>query len=222
MREAKFSLSSFSERALDLLFPPKCALCDVLGPDPICGVCRSDFEENAAPYRRTLDGGPVDYVCCVYTYHGRAGHAVRRLKYSRSTSLAAPMASMIAEAYDRHGLSCSDVVVPIPIHWSRRCTRGFNQAELLAQQIPSEAVRPHLLWRLRPTRPQAGLSREERVRNLQGAFAASPMVEGLHVLLIDDVVTSGHTASVCAAELKSQGAKEVGILSLAGDTALSC
>lgn len=216
MAEARHSWSSFSERALDLLFPPKCALCDVLADEPICGVCLSDFRETSVPYRPVLDGGPLDFVCSLYAYEGRAAQAVRRLKYSRATSLARPLSEWMLEGFERFGLA-ADAVIPIPIHWSRRCLRGFNQAELLSERLPRDLVRPELLARVKATRPQVGLSRDERMRNLAGAFRASPTVRGLSVLLIDDVVTSGHTAAECASELRRCGATEVGVLALTGE-----
>jgi ComF family protein len=216
MPVARRSWSSFSERVLDLLFPRKCALCDVLADEPICGVCLSDFRETTHPYRPNLDGGPLDFVCSLYAYEGRAAQAVRRLKYSRATSLVGPLSRWMLEGYERHGLA-ADAIVPIPIHWSRRCLRGFNQAELLSERLPAELLRPDLLARVKATRPQVGLSREERLRNLAGAFRASPAVRGMSILLIDDVVTSGHTATECASELRRCGATEVGVLALTGE-----
>ncbi|HWA82798.1 MAG TPA: phosphoribosyltransferase family protein, partial [Fimbriimonadaceae bacterium] len=103
-----------------------------------------------------------------------------------------------------------------PIHWSRRCQRGFNQAELLADGLPRTCR--NALFRVKRTRPQARLSREERMHNLAGAFRASrAVVEGKSVLLIDDVLTSGQTARECAKALASAGATEIAVLAFAGD-----
>ncbi|HSI72549.1 MAG TPA: ComF family protein [Fimbriimonas sp.] len=157
---------------------------------------------------RTSD---LAYKVAIYDYAGRAGQAVRRLKYSRSTSLTSWMASEIARASQ---LVPFDVVIPVPIHWARRNERGFNQSELLASALPSS---PELLKRIRRTRPQVGLTREQRMTNLSGAFLASPLASGLSVLLIDDVVTSGQTARECAKELLSKGAREVGVLAFCGE-----
>jgi ComF family protein len=158
----------------------------------------------------THGDGPVSFRAIVYRYEDRAAQAVRRLKYNRSTGLAPWMAEEIAQASAKLPF---DAVVPVPIHWSRWCWRGFNQSDLIAARLPSE---PRLLRRVRATRPQVGLNREERLRNLEGAFAARPCV-GRSILLIDDVVTSGQTATECAKALLEQGAKEVGILALCGE-----
>jgi ComF family protein len=155
--------------------------------------------------------GDLAYKAAIYDYSGRAGQAVRRLKYARSTSLSDWMASQIARTA---ALVPFDVAVAVPIHWTRRNERGFNQSELLASALPSS---PDLLKRIRKTRPQVGLNREQRTKNLRGAFSASPEVSGKSVLLIDDVVTSGQTARECAKELLSKGACEVGVLAFCGE-----
>ncbi len=104
-------------------------------------------------------------------------------------------------------------MVPVPIHWTRRFERGFNQAELLA-----EPLRPDLgtLARIRGGAPQASLTPEERRTHLEGAFRAKRRLEGEAVLLIDDVATTGHTGIECAKALKAAGAERVGLLTLAG------
>jgi ComF family protein len=135
---------------------------------------------------------------------------VRRLKYSRSTGLASFMSEKIAVSTER--LSGIDAIVPVPIHWRRRNSRGFNQSEELA---PNGI---NLLERIRATRPQVGLNREQRARNLAGAFRALPGAEGKTILLIDDVVTSGQTARECASALLAVGAIEVGILAFCGES----
>jgi len=125
------------------------------------------------------------------------------------------MSVMIAEGISRMGLVGFDLVVPIPIHWSRRCIRGFNQSDLLAESLPnlcSDAVA-----RVRRTKPQVRLSREARMHNLADAFRAKPVVDGKSVLLIDDVLTSGQTARECAKALALAGAKDIVALAFAGE-----
>lgn len=108
-----------------------------------------------------------------------------------------------------------DLVIPVPIHWSRRAERGFNQSELLAERLePSHGV----LIRHRATSAQVGLSREWRQKNLANAFSVIGSVERKSILLVDDVFTTGQTARECAQILKLNGAIEVGILAFAGES----
>ncbi|MDX2149670.1 MAG: hypothetical protein SFV54_02975 [Bryobacteraceae bacterium] len=112
-----------------------------------------------------------------------------------------------------------DAIVPVPMHWLRRWRRGYNQAELLAREVSRSwgaPVRP-LLRRVRSAPAQAGLSAAGRRRNVEGTYqlARGVNVAGLSLLLVDDVFTTGATASACAAALKRGGAKHVAVLTLA-------
>jgi ComF family protein len=113
-------------------------------------------------------------------------------------------------------LDDAHVLVPVPLHWTRRWRRGHNQAAVLARGIRRR--RPHLLVstalrRTRPTRAQVSLERERRLRNVSGAFRLRPrhldVVRGRNVVLVDDVVTTGATAAAAAAALLEGGAREV-------------
>ncbi len=202
------------QRLLALAYPTRCGLCGVFGPSNLCDICLSEMisSERNGPF----SGLPLAHRVSLFRYETRAAQAVRRLKYSRVTSLAEPMARLMREGYEASGLASSDLIVPIPIHWSRRASRGFNQAEMLCEALPTEKVRTDILHRVRPTKPQVGLAREERVRNLHGAFRATDGAKGCSVLLVDDVTTSGHTAEQCAEALLKAGAVEVSLLTFAG------
>ena len=203
---------------MDWIYPAKCGLCGVLNPEPICQSCLEEFKPSDGALRNL--SGPVASAATIYAYEDRAGQAVRRLKYSRVTSLAEPLALLLRQGYDRFNLDEFELIVPIPIHWRRRAFRGFNQAEALASKLPLEKLDIVSLKRIRFTRPQVGLDRDRRLKNLVGAFRASDAVKGKSVLLIDDVITSGHTAEQCAIALRNAGASKVGLLALTGEVRL--
>jgi competence protein ComFC len=205
----------FSNSFFKWLYPSRCALCSALGDEPICGSCLQEFVPTDQ-VRLSSDDGPLTVAATLYPYTGRTGQAVRRLKYSRATVVANPLSKMMAEGMARLGFQNYDLIVPIPIHWSRRCMRGFNQSELLAESLPN--LCRDGLDRIRRTKPQAQLSRAARQNNLVGAFRARPKVAGKSILLIDDVLTSGQTARECAKALKEAGAKDIAILAFAGET----
>lgn len=199
----------------DPIYPIKCGLCDLLGDESICSICRADFE--ALPLELVRRGGPLDYAASIFAYSGRAAQAVQRLKYERVTSLAEPMARAVAEGAEARGLMGADIFIPVPIHWTRRNHRGFNQSELLCEHLPSNLVDASALRRAKATRPQVGLPVAERLSNLQNAFVVRRSVSGKRVLLVDDVHTSGGTGNECACALKEAGAVEVGLLTFAGE-----
>lgn len=220
--------ASWSRTLLSWIYPTKCCLCDLLGDEDLCSVCRDSFESREPLISRAYGDTDLGYWAALFEYTDRAAQAVQRLKYARATALAEPMSRILAETAQKEGLLEVDMIVPVPIHWSRRCTRGFNQSEMLAEALAlarngkgqggGQSARLHTsaLKRIRATRPQVGLTQDERMENLRGAFAASPEVAGNRVLLVDDVLTSGQTARECARSLKQSGAAEVGILCFAG------
>lgn len=107
----------------------------------------------------------------------------------------------------------------MPLHWRRSFERGFNQAELVAKHLARRRRIPvvHAVRRVRATRSQTGLTHSQRRENVSGAFRARRgcRLDGLRVLLVDDVMTTGATASACAGVLKRAGAASVTVLTLA-------
>lgn len=148
-----------------------------------------------------------------------------QFKYRGKVSLGKPMGELMTEIILKdkryHGL---DVIVPVPISSEKAEDRLFNQAELLAWQVGSYIRRPlcpEVLYRKGGTKIQAKLSKEERKRNLHNAYGVTmkqdqiSLIQGRDVLLVDDVLTTGGTASLCSKLLLELGAKEVKVLTWA-------
>jgi ComF family protein len=154
----------------------------------------------------------------VYTYgsyEGTLRSLVHLFKYGRMQPLSKKFGAMLATALPRE--VAFDVVVPMPLHWRKRWQRGFNQAELLAKEIGRRWGAPvsSVARRKKNTTAQAGLTNAKRRANVEGAFEIRGRLDGKHVLLVDDVMTTGATASACARALKRAGAARVTLLTLA-------
>ncbi|MFO7802203.1 MAG: ComF family protein [Desulfovermiculus sp.] len=123
-----------------------------------------------------------------------------------------------AHAYHFQGL-CPECIIPVPLHKRRLRERGFNQSLEIARGLSRRLnvpIQPRALERMRWTRAQSGLERKERQKNVRGAFRAVPdRVQGKHVLLVDDVSTTGATLQACARSLRRAGAHRVDVLVLA-------
>ncbi len=156
--------------------------------------------------------------CAAFTGPTRA--AIHALKYGGERRLARPLGDLLAERWRRAGVG-GDVLVPVPVHPERRRERGFDQAELLAGAVGEALGMPMVtaLERREATEAQHHLGRDERARNVGGAFGvrASEVghIHGRWVVLIDDVTTTGATLAGCAAALTASGALAVSGLTVA-------
>jgi ComF family protein len=151
-------------------------------------------------------------------YAGTLREALHTLKFGGRRALARPLAELVVGQCA--GAIASDVaaLVPVPLARARLRERGFNQAELIAEGIGATLrirVRRRWLARTKETLPQSELSASERQGNVRHAFAASDAVAGVHVVVVDDVLTTGATASECARALLDAGARRVGVVTVA-------
>lgn len=192
---------------------------------PFCDKCGLPFEGD-------ISNEFVCSNCRDQTLHFRSARAavklkdvvqetVHRYKYNNSlwfeTFLLDLLARQATPALKREHW---DFIVPIPLHWKKRYERGFNQAERLARGLSKAAAIPlnaKLLKRVLPTPTQTRLSRAERQANVRKAFAYRPAepLRGERLILIDDVLTTGATASTCAKVLKDNGAGDVDVWTVA-------
>jgi len=247
---AKFgpSVVRTTSRALfSLVFPDNCRVCgralDTLSRIPVCTGCLSrpepldaeffcvccrtpflnrfplDAEGRCAICRSGMRG--FDAAYCYGSYEGVLRQLIHLYKYACVKTLSRPLSAMLARALPRD--EGFDAVIPVPLHWRRRWSRGFNQAALLARAVAQRSGIPYLsaLHRTRATAVQAGLSNTMRRKNVASAFRVrrtggfGRKLTGRRILLIDDVMTTGATAAACATALKRAGAARVSLLTIA-------
>jgi ComF family protein len=165
-------------------------------------------------------------------YTGTMRSLLHLLKYDGLEPIAAKLGALLAaKVAGIPGLPAKMLVVPVPLYASKRRERGFNQSELLARAVresmrrirpewdgePGLVLAPGILMRQRATQSQAGLTLHERRRNLRGVFSVPDpeKLRGRHVLLVDDIYTTGATARACSAALKKAGAASVWVATVA-------
>jgi len=164
------------------------------------------------------DRPAYDYARSAAVYEGALREALHAFKFSGKRALARPLGDLAVEQCVASLLEGIEAVIAVPLARERERERGFNQAALLAQRIAKRLglpTRPRWLARVRATRPQSDLPAAERRVNVRGAFRASRAVAGRHVLIVDDVLTTGATLGECARALRAGGARCVGVLTVA-------
>jgi ComF family protein len=187
---------------------PICMRCGLIfksrqGEDHLCGECL----QSEKLYGKARAAGVHDQALM---------SIMHAYKYGGKVQLAGPLSKLLTAVFEHHWQPDTiDLVLPIPLHPTRFRERGFNQAYLLVRSW-GDIVARDILQRKRPTSPQTGLGRKERLRNVRGAFAVrDPLfVKNKRILLVDDVYTTGATVKECARMLKKCNAAQVDILTV--------
>ena len=186
---------------------PHCPGCgsELDGVLELCSKCM-EFEKR-----------PWNGAFALFNLHGLGQQLVHRFKYNNTPELARAFGDLAAEIIAERGVKI-DMIVPVPLHWTRTFMRGYNQSMLVCGIISVRLGIPcrSLLLRRRRTRQQAKLNRQQRFENLDGAFALKKGVDcrKLSVLLVDDVFTTGTTLAAAASVLREAGPENIYVLSL--------
>ena len=214
-------------KLLNTLLPVSCGLCNAPTNShlPLCQPCRDELPAigNACLYcaqpmsERVPCGScqrkrpSYDEVHAILLYQEPVRFLVQQFKFSHKLEYSRLFSEMLAEklsTLDKH----PDVLIPVPLHSSRLRSRGYNQAWELVRNLSKITGIPsshRVCLRIKKTPLQTGLKASERRRNLKQAFAVRKDVKGLHVCIVDDVMTTGSTLEAIASMLKSAGAGRV-------------
>jgi len=230
-------MTSLFGQLLDLIFPPCCAICKKKGQKmicddclrkvifikpPICRVCgkpRDKYFAGDLCEDCSKEGMPFEIASSVVLYDGVIKEAIHKFKFEGKKVLSSFLGGFLVD-HLKHGyipVKKIDAIIPLPLSRKRFRQRGYNQSELLANEISgyySINVDSSSLKKVKDITPQFELSREKRMSNVKGAFSSSPL-PGKNVLLIDDIYTTGATVREASMALKASGAKSVYVLTLA-------
>ena len=230
------------------LFPSDCRLCDApllnISRLPVCPDCISSMRPISVETCEICGEGMIglarpeepqscgncresrplfDKACAYGSYAGELRELIHLLKYEQVEPAANVLGGMLAEAIGKLNIPEPVLMVPVPLHSSKRRQRRFNQAELIARAALKHSVvhgaklETSCLARTRATVSQIGLTRPQRAENIRGAFRVEhrERIVGRSILLVDDVLTTGTTASECARVLRKAGAEKVWVATVA-------
>lgn len=224
---------NIKECLLDFLFPPTCVSCHKEG-SWVCHACKGAFTRHANDQCPLCKKSSVRGFLCLWcreqyalsqviaavAYDEHVRHIIHAIKFGYVSLCIPLLAPLLRDAWHIYGGEGSPFVVPIPLHARRMRERGFNQAALFAKEFARIAgfeYRGNALVRTRATHAQAELPREDRLRNVEGAFICEKLedVFDARILLVDDVFTSASTLNEAARALLKAGARDVRALTFA-------
>ncbi len=189
-------------KLLEELFYPMADRCPICSAECACGICDACANE--------LNGIKCNDGTSLYFYAGKARHIVHRFKFSGERYLCDAVSEMMLPLMKE-----TDVITNVPVHIKRCRKRGFDQSALIAEALAKKCEMTYkpLLKKIVDTPPQSMLTKEERYINVKDNYSVSEDVEGLRILLVDDVITTGATISECTEMLKKAGAAGVEMIS---------
>lgn len=222
-------------RELVARLPAQCAVCRTWPAQPVCEACVVRFAQPVARCRRCAlplpDGlaqcgaclgapPPLDACVTALAYAYPWSSLIVEFKFGQRPGWAATFARLLRSApWVEPALEGADLVLPMPLSVQRMRARGFNQALELARQLAPAKTRSGLLLRTRDTPAQSALKRQERLRNVEHAFAIEPLraaeLVGRRVVLLDDVMTSGASLHAAARTVRAAGAIDIAAVVLA-------
>lgn len=237
-------MNKYLKGALEVIYPARCVLCGAVLPlkrentqknrTCLCPPCASDFpgipaEECPHCGGKTETAGFCEFCCKPYAFsvafalfpYEKVQKGIHLFKYDGVRSFGEGFGQLMAEyllEYHEELLAETDLLLSVPLHPKKEKRRGFNQTNLLCQEISKETgllFSADALTRKRDTVPQSTLTPEERKENLKDVFAVAAEVRGKRILLVDDIFTTGTTCNECAKVLYRAGAKEVKVFCLA-------
>jgi len=224
-----------SRSLIHKLFPPTCLLCLDPGQGPmldLCRACEEDFPRNQPACAACALPAPganglcarcaarraFDAAFAPYRYEFPLVELIHRLKYGNQIALARILGTLLARRLAERGRPAVDALVPVPLHPAREARRGYNQAREIAgfaAGLLGLPVEHRLARRIRETEEQAALPAIVRAANVRGAFEVRTRAPPLRVAIVDDVLTTGATATALAHALRGAGCRHVEVWAVA-------
>ena len=225
-------------RLIGTIYPPRCVLCGSPGFDDmdICATCYHNLpwiEAACTQCALPLATGSGDQLNCgrcqqkppafdhsvsLFSYRDDAIKLVQQLKFNEKLVNSRLLGSMLAAAIKNHAVEAPDCILPVPLYTKRMRQRGFNQSIELARVVNKACNIPmnvRSVIRVRDTRSQTALDKQQRRKNVRGAFQIAHAFDAQHIAILDDVVTTTSTVNELAQLLKRAGVKRVDVWSIA-------
>lgn len=214
------------EYFLNLIFPNVCGFCEKINKNSLCKSCElslakyglnciKDYRQDKVKY--------FDYLYCALKYENIVRKKIISYKFGEKSYLYKTFAKIILKNKKLYRFfNLYDIIIPVPMHKSKKSVRGYNQTELIAKEITKLAnIKCNIkcLVKIKNTHVQSTLNKTERIKNVKDVFYINNAeeIKGKKVVLLDDIYTTGSTINECSKMLKQAGAKEIFVLTIAKD-----
>lgn len=208
---------------LDFIYPPVCGICGNINKNSLCKKCEIKLKEYEIYNIEKVQNTYYDYKIKILKYEKIIRDKILDYKFNEKSYLYKTFKKIILNNKKIYGfLKKYDIMLCVPMYRAKQRTRGYNQSELIAKEIANELKICYLrdcLIKIKDTKKQSTLTRDERKINLKNAFGIKnkEKIQNKNVILFDDIFTTGSTMKECSKILKDAGVKKIAVLTLATD-----
>lgn len=212
---------------LDLIYPNVCGFCNTINKESLCNNCEERINQKLLCNIDNYENDNTKYFSnhiYLFKYSDEIRSKILDYKFNDKPYIYKTFAKIIIKNEKICGfLRKYDIIIPIPIHKKRKSIRGYNQSELISKEIVKKItnlkIETNIIIKNKNTMPQSVLNRKERNENVKNVYIIknTEKINNKRVLLLDDIYTTGSTVNECSKLLKLNGAKEIGIITLAKD-----
>ena len=217
---------NFLEEVLNFIYPNVCGFCDKICKDNICENCNEIIQKLLMCNINIYNTKKMYFTKHMYLfkYEGLIRKKLIDYKFNEKAYLYKTFGKIILKKEKIYRfLEFYDIIIPVPMHKTKKAKRGYNQTELIAKYISKNIKKiqcvDNVLIKVKNTLPQSSLNKKDRFKNIKNAYKIQnkETINNKKILVFDDIYTTGNTVRECSKILKQNGAKEIGILTIAKD-----
>lgn len=214
------------EKIFNFIYPNVCGFCEEICKDNICEKCNEIMEKLYICNVNTHNPKKMYFSkhMYIFKYEGVIREKLINYKFNEKAYLYKTFGKiMLKKEKIYRFLEFYDIIIPVPMHKTKKAKRGYNQTELIAKYISKNIKKiqyaDNVLIKVKNTLPQSSLNKMERYKNIKNAYKIQnkETINNKKILVFDDIYTTGNTVRECSKILKQNGAKEIGILTIAKD-----
>lgn len=214
---------NFINSALDYFFPPICGMCGEINENYICNNCYENIKKIKKCVINEYNNRNFSKHLYIFKYEGIIRNKIIEYKFEDKGYLYKMFAKIIlSDKKTCNFIKKYDVIIPVPISKKRKKKRGYNQSELVANELAQKLkqdIWTDIIIKKKDNKPQSELNKLERIKNVEDIYEINKPIEvkNKKVLLLDDIYTTGSTVNEIARKLKQNQTQEIGVITLAKD-----